>query len=752
MTPELKTAQQPEPLEMESLSAQPGISDEVARQLVKASGAMRRSDDPDHVLDVLVSTALLVVPVTSVWAAWKSPGGPLSHATVFDPTATVAGPAVDREAMEAALESWGDQLAAGNPPFEASDAVTVFPMSSASRLGALVIGEAHDRLRPELAVISLLCDRALAALELASTRLGGRRTDALFETLTQLAGSYSDTELVLQTIVRSTARLLGMDAAYVMLVDEEHKNLRVRTAHGITSRAFYESTYSIDRLIPGEAIRRRKVVCARDLGAHDEARHSRTEGLRTTLCAPMFVEDELVGVLMAAHREIRELSAEDRHTMMALANAAAVSIGNARLYVEHEESIARLGELNGLLEERSAAGERTMAFQQRLTSLILQAGGLEEIVRVMSETLGCQVVILDRELAVLHTSPDAEIDTDSLRAKMADYEDATGIAVVEAGEHRMLVAPLDLAGARSAYVVVIADEPALEGADLGMTEAAVTAIGLELMRDRASAEAEARLTGGLFQELLAGEEDEQTLIRRASYLGYELQGANAAIAVVAEDQAGGRRPLSLDTCIQRAIRRRRDAPVAVFEREDALFVVLSDPDELPDAVISDYTALIKQELDVSGRSAGVRIAYAGPHHGIEGVRRAVQEASYALHVLGVLGRTGTPQAFGELGVWTLLGRAGDAAHLMSFADNVLGVLIGQDTERQSQLVDTVRTLVECNFHYRTAAEKLFTHPNTLRYRMSRINELTGLDFADADDRLQVEIALRILDAVGPVRE
>jgi DNA-binding PucR family transcriptional regulator len=189
----------------------------------------------------------------------------------------------------------------------------------------------------------------------------------------------------------------------------------------------------------------------------------------------------------------------------------------------------------------------------------------------------------------------------------------------------------------------------------------------------------------------------------------------------------------------------------VFEREDAIFVVLSDPDQVSAQLIKEYAAAIKQELDVSGRSVGVRIAYAGPHLGIAGVRRAVQEAQYALHVLGVLGRTGKPQAFGELGVWTLLGRVGDGEHLMSFAGSVLGVLMAHDAERQSQLVDTVRTLVECNFHYRTAAEQLYTHPNTLRYRMSRINELTGLDFADADDRLKVEIALRILDVLGPAR-
>ena len=391
-----------------------------------------------------------------------------------------------------------------------------------------------------------------------------------------------------------------------------------------------------------------------------------------------------------------------------------------------------------------------MAFQQRLTALILQAGGLESIVQAMHETLGCQVVILDRELAVLHASGRVTLDTGRLHEAIASLDEAAGIARLQVGGEHVLVAPLDLAGARSAYVVVIGEPEGFEGADLGMTEAAVTAIGLELMRDRATAEAEARLTGGLFAALLAEDDvDEARLLRRASYLGYELGGQNAVIAVTAGQESSGRRPLSLETCVQRAVRRRGEGPVPVFERDDAIVVVLSDPHEVPDQLIKEYAGAIKQELDVSGRSVGVRIAYAGAHAGISGLRRAVQQAEYALHVLGVLGRSGKPQAFGDLGVWTLLGRVGDAEQLMSFASGVLGTLMDHDAERQAQLVDTVRTLVECNFHYRTAAEQLYTHPNTLRYRMTRINELTGFDFADADDRLKVEIALRILDVLGP---
>jgi DNA-binding PucR family transcriptional regulator len=762
MSPQLTSGLNAESLALEPPAGLPAAADPAVRQALNAFVAMRRSDDPGHIIDLVVSTALLLAPVPSVWAGWKCDGAPLKHATVFDPTAATAGiPSSDvSEQLEAGLEAWAPRLVGGQPPFEAEDprespagaAVTVLPMSAGSRLGALVLGAPLCELTRQLPLLSLLCDRALAALELTSERQSGQRAAALAEALTQLAACYSDPELVLQTIVRSTAGLLGMDAAYVMLADGDL--LRVRTAHGITSRLFYESTIAVDELLPSKAIRHRRVVCVRDLASHDKAKNSRHEGLRTTLCAPMFVEDQLIGLLMAAHREIRELSQQDRTTMMALANAAAVSIGNARLCAEHKHSIAELAELNATLADRSAAGEQTIAFQQRLTALVLQGGSLDEIVRVMSNTLRCEVLILDRELAVLHASDDATaVDPERVRDAVASLGDATGITRMTVEQSRMLVAPLALAGARSAYVVVIEDDDANAGPQLAMmTETAVTAIGLELMRERASAEAEARLTGGLFGTLLSDEDvDEAAILRRGSYLGYDLAGANVVIAVATADQQGVRRPLSLETCIHRAIRRRGEGPVAVFERDEAIFVVLSDPVDVTAERIKEYTAAIKQELDASGRSAGVRIAHAGPHHGVAGVRLAVNQAQYALHVLGVLGRTGKPHAFGDLGVWTLLGRVGDAEHLTSFAESVLGVLIEHDRERQSQLVDTIRTLVECNFHYRTAAELLFTHPNTLRYRMSRINELTGLDFADADDRLKVEIALRILDVIAPAR-
>ena len=163
---------------------QADVSESVLHQLMKASSAMRRSDDPDRILDILVSSVLLVVPATAVCAAWKSAGAPLDHAIVFDPVSpSEAVPSIGHEELEAALEAWAPRLSAGASPFEdtvgwssqLTARVTVFPMSSSSRVGALVVSESCARLSHDLAAIGMLCDRALSALELVSTRASGQR-------------------------------------------------------------------------------------------------------------------------------------------------------------------------------------------------------------------------------------------------------------------------------------------------------------------------------------------------------------------------------------------------------------------------------------------------------------------------------------------------------------------------------------------------------------------------------------------------
>ena len=47
-----------------------------------------------------------------------------------------------------------------------------------------------------------------------------------------------------------------------------------------------------------------------------------------------------------------------------------------------------------------------------------------------------------------------------------------------------------------------------------------------------------------------------------------------------------------------------------------------------------------------------------------------------------------------------------------------------------------------------AAQRLRVHPNTLRYRLERIREITGLDLEDPETRLNLSVALRVQSLLG----
>ncbi|NDK88166.1 PucR family transcriptional regulator [Gordonia desulfuricans] len=71
-------------------------------------------------------------------------------------------------------------------------------------------------------------------------------------------------------------------------------------------------------------------------------------------------------------------------------------------------------------------------------------------------------------------------------------------------------------------------------------------------------------------------------------------------------------------------------------------------------------------------------------------------------------------------------------------------LVHCDRERGSDYLATLRIYLECNCDLTAAAKRLFVHRNTLKYRIGRIQEMTGLDFSDPDVRLVAELHTRFL--------
>jgi hypothetical protein len=80
--------------------------------------------------------------------------------------------------------------------------------------------------------------------------------------------------------------------------------------------------------------------------------------------------------------------------------------------------------------------------------------------------------------------------------------------------------------------------------------------------------------------------------------------------------------------------------------------------------------------------------------------------------------------------------------LRSFRDRLLGPVAAYDKRHHAELVPTLRAFLDCNGSWSACAEKLYVHVNTVRYRIGRIEELTGRDLSSLATRVDFFLALR----------
>jgi purine catabolism regulator len=130
------------------------------------------------------------------------------------------------------------------------------------------------------------------------------------------------------------------------------------------------------------------------------------------------------------------------------------------------------------------------------------------------------------------------------------------------------------------------------------------------------------------------------------------------------------------------------------------------------------------------------------------VRRTFHEARCAFEAVALNGNGngngdgGAIASYRDLGSFQLLLSLQDDDALRLYCDSVLGPLANGGGEYADELVRSLEVFIEQNGQWERAARELFCHRHTLRYRIRRIEELTGRDLGNARDRIEFWLALR----------
>ena len=88
-----------------------------------------------------------------------------------------------------------------------------------------------------------------------------------------------------------------------------------------------------------------------------------------------------------------------------------------------------------------------------------------------------------------------------------------------------------------------------------------------------------------------------------------------------------------------------------------------------------------------------------------------------------------------------VGSAADAAQVA--AVQRAGWSAAYDGQHRAELLPTLREFLACSGSWNACAAKMYVHVNTVRYRIRRIEELTGRNLSSLDDQVDFFLALRI---------
>ncbi|HEY4864292.1 MAG TPA: GAF domain-containing protein [Candidatus Dormibacteraeota bacterium] len=569
-----------------------------------------------------------------------------------------------------------------------------------------------------------------------------RQVAALSEVSRTLV-SDADYQQVLAALIEKVGRILDVESGGFMLFDEPSGELQLQLpAFGFNSDDLIRA-YRVPLSAGGNAVT--VFLTGQPYFTNDAAHDGRVlqrfvqlYHAQRILSVPLQVEGRSIGVFHAINKRSGDFGVEDVELLQLIAPQLAVIIKSAnmlRTLRDQEAQLERLIHIHNNLTEMAIGGHDLVDLVDRLAELI-QA----EV--VVAESGGQLVAAPKRSRAA---SPELVSLIDDLMGGHGDFSPRQ----IELGAAEAVGVPIIAVGEVLGVVIAVAARGSLGSAAIRTLQQAALVLALSMVKGREVAEVELRLRADILEHLLVAETsgEEAALLHR---LGLEprapLRLAKVVLADVSRQrysdrfQAGQAR---LHHLLGQLLERTWPGAVPIT-RSDSIVLILPEGR----VAVGEQHRRLEQVLDAAGAAmrGGIRptlIAVGSQARSAEELRRSLEETDLVV-MAGRLVGDRRVVFVEDLGLLRLLAQPAGAADIRRFVSETLGPLDGgPDSGGSRDWVPFLEALVASNFSVKQAARRAGVHLNTARYRATRIEEKLGIDFDDAEARLNLMVALRL---------
>lgn len=500
------------------------------------------------------------------------------------------------------------------------------------------------------------------------------------------------------------------------------------------------------------------VATAAPVVVHDASHDSRTIqhtmrqwGVVDMLGVPLVVAGDVIGIIYVDNQSRpRTYTAHDISLARAFAGLSALAVQQAWLYQQLDQRARVIDHQRQVLDE-------TTLVQTRVTQAVLDGVDVAGILDVIAGALGRPVTLYDATPAAMPIqAAEPAAGTALTPAQLAEPWVRTAIAGLTGPRTSMVLPARPETRYRRLWVRMAVDgqligylEAGEAGRPFGDSDAraleqAAMALAVRLVTDQRAEELYRQEREEHVLDLLYGRRDDQALLRKAGQFG--LHPSATHVVVLARYWRGE------TAAVQRRERRERLGALLTEhlgqsgeEGEVVATAAAPDADLILIEVPGQETGgtAVRAAFGEATVRLGVRFAVlSGVCRSLRDLPGAVEAVGDIAHLLHEAGATARFVTAGELAVVRLIagreGLAGARAH----ADALLRPLAEHDAATGGALLATLEAFLRCDAQVRLTAAALQVHENTVRYRLNRIRETSGIDPERLDSLVAVAVALR----------
>lgn len=367
------------------------------------------------------------------------------------------------------------------------------------------------------------------------------------------------------------------------------------------------------------------------------------------------------------------------------------------------------------------------AITEALGAAVETGAGLPELARVASRALDASVAILDASGSILAVAGASRADEKELKGSASVPSVELRTARKKVGQLRFRTRK----GKPDEYLIRLL----------------ATVIALEVERLQAPGREREDAVSSYLKQVVEGEiSSRKDLAKRADEISIDIGGGALVVAVNFHTHNPRQRDWRaelLPLVVRSARGSEPNCHGAVHGEEAFVFVPGRDAEtgrQVADRIVAGV------ESDSKGVSAVTGISQV--FDSAEGFPKAVNEARLAANVASSSGKSDL--SFSDAGAYRLLlpVMSEEPDELNRFYSETVQPLLEYDRQYRTELLTTLETYLRLDAKIEATAKELYAHRHTIRYRLERIKELTGLDVSSSEGREKLSLGLKAMRVLG----